>query len=102
MLREAGSGTREIVDAALRDHGGEARVVMELGSTEAIKQAVAAGLGMSIISTATIEQELALGRLVVLDVAGFPVKRALTRVQVARRSPSRAAQAFLETSVSRS
>lgn len=96
VLREAGSGTREMVDAALRDHGGEARVAMELGSTEAIKQAVAAGLGVSIISTATIGQELAVGSLVVLDVAGFRMRRTLTRLRVAGRSPSRAARAFLE------
>jgi DNA-binding transcriptional LysR family regulator len=98
VLREAGSGTREIVEAALRDHGGQARVAMEFGSTEAIKQAVAAGLGVSVVSTATIEQELAVGRLAVVDVAGFRVQRTLTRLRVTGRSLSRAAQAFLAIS----
>ena len=59
-----------------------------------VEQAVAAGLGVSIISTATIEQELALGRLVALDVDGFRVHRTLTRLRVAGRSLSRAARAL--------
>ena len=96
VLREAGSGTREIVDAALRGAGGSPRVVMELGSTEAIKQAVAAGLGLSIVSTSTIAQELALGRLTIVDVTGFRVERTLTRLRIVGRSSSRAAHAFLE------
>jgi DNA-binding transcriptional LysR family regulator len=48
---------------------------MEVGSNEAIKQSVQAGLGLGLLSRATIEQELELKRLVVLDVAEFPIMR---------------------------
>jgi len=48
---------------------------MEVGSNEAIKQSVQAGLGLGLLSRATIEQELALKRLVVLDIADLPIMR---------------------------
>jgi DNA-binding transcriptional LysR family regulator len=48
---------------------------MEVGSNEAIKKSVQAGLGLGLLSRATIEQELELKRLVVLDVAEFPIMR---------------------------
>lgn len=95
VLREPGSGTREVVEAALRERGVEAKVAMELGSTEAVKQAVAAGLGVSVVSIATIAQELELGRLVVLDVPDLLVRRTLTRLSMIGRRPSRALRAFL-------
>ncbi len=96
LHREIGSGTREVVEAALRGHGELPPAAMELGSTEAIKQAVAAGLGVSIVSAAAIEQELALGRLVIPDIAGLRVERTLTLLRMAGRPVSRAARAFLD------
>lgn len=96
VLRERGSGTRDVVDEALHGLGREVRVAMELGSTEAVKQAVAASLGVSIVPTATIEQELALGRLAILDVPELVVTRTLSRVTIAGRPVSRALGAFLE------
>jgi DNA-binding transcriptional LysR family regulator len=48
---------------------------MEVGSNEAIKQSVQAGLGLGLLSQVTLEQELSLKRLVVLDVAEFPILR---------------------------
>ena len=95
ILREPGSGTREVVEAAVRSRGIEVRIAMELGSTEAIKQAVAARLGVSIVSTATISQELQLGRLVTLDVPELRILRPLNRLSVVGRPPSRAAEAFV-------
>ena len=95
VLREPGSSTREVVEAALRERGVEVRVAMELGSTEAVKQAVAAGLGVSIVSIATISQELELGRLRVLDVPDLLVRRTLTRLSVIGRRPSTALREFL-------
>lgn len=95
LHREVGSGTREVVEAALRRHGVLPTVAMELGSTEAIKQAVAAGLGVSIVSAAAVQQELALRRLVIPDVAGLRVERTLNLLRVAGRPASRAANAFL-------
>jgi DNA-binding transcriptional LysR family regulator len=95
VLREPGSGTREVVEAALRDHGVEVRVAMELGSTEAVKKAVTAGLGVSIVSMATIVQELELGRLRVIDVPDLVVRRTMTRLSVIGRRPSTALREFL-------
>jgi len=97
ILREKGSGTREVMERALTLHGlGPIRPVMELGSTEAIKQAVTAGLGISFVSEHTIKLEAAAGLLKVLPLADFSVRRPLYLVYVKAKSLSRAAQAFLD------
>jgi DNA-binding transcriptional LysR family regulator len=67
---------------------------MEVGSNEAIKQSVQAGLGLGLLSRATIEQELALKRLVVLDVADFPIMRHWYVVHRRGKRLSDVAQAF--------
>jgi DNA-binding transcriptional LysR family regulator len=67
---------------------------MEVGSNEAIKQSVQAGLGLGLLSHATIEQELALKRLVVLDVADFPIMRHWYIVHRRGKRLSAAAEAF--------
>jgi DNA-binding transcriptional LysR family regulator len=67
---------------------------MEVGSNEAIKQSVQAGLGLGLLSHATIEQELELKRLVVLDVAEFPIMRHWYVVHRRGKRLSDAAQAF--------
>jgi len=64
--REDGSGTRRVVEKYLSEHGVEDHAFnrpFELGSTEAIKGAVQAGMGISIVSGATVSRELALGHL---------------------------------------
>ncbi|WJR75894.1 LysR family transcriptional regulator [Bradyrhizobium sp. NP1] len=58
IVRERGSGSREIVSQALSAHGVEPRRTLEIGSTEAIKQAVAYGVGVSVVSTATIDDQI--------------------------------------------
>jgi DNA-binding transcriptional LysR family regulator len=73
VLREAGSGTRLAGDAHFATLGFKPKIRLELGSNEAIKQAVAGGLGLSVLSAHTLETEIADGSLVVLNVAGFPV-----------------------------
>lgn len=75
IIREVGSGTRSTVERLLAERHLTLTVVMELGSNGAIKQAVAAGLGLAILSLEAITLELQVGRLVVLDVAGFPIHR---------------------------
>lgn len=65
--REDGSGTRRVVERYLSDHGVDEHALnrpFELGSTEAIKGAVQAGMGITIVSRATVSRELALGQLV--------------------------------------
>lgn len=66
VLREQGSGTRQVMEEVLRSKGiepSELNVVMELGSTGAVKSAVEAGLGLSIISQSSVKHEQALGLL---------------------------------------
>jgi LysR family transcriptional regulator, low CO2-responsive transcriptional regulator len=72
IMREPGSGTRRAVQKLLDEHGISVKVKLELGSNEAIKQAIAGGLGISVLSLHTL---LPTGDLAVLDVEHFPIKR---------------------------
>ena len=75
VVREKGSDTRNSMEEGLGAHIGEMRVAMEIRSTETIKQAVIAGMGVSFMSGHTISLELKTGSLSVLDVQGFPLMR---------------------------
>jgi LysR family transcriptional regulator for metE and metH len=92
LLREAGSGTRELLRTLLSADGLDPGLGMEMGSNETIKQAVMAGLGLTLISAHTIEAEVADGRLVILDVIGLPIMRQWYAVRHNQREPSPAAQ----------
>jgi DNA-binding transcriptional LysR family regulator len=98
LVREPGSGTRAATERVFARLGRRLHAAMELGSSGAIKQAVAAGLGITVISRWAIEQELQLGRLVVLDVEGFPLERrwSLVNLRARRLSPAaRLCRSFL-------
>lgn len=69
LLREPGSGTREAVESALLPHLHHFSNAMQLGSSEAIKQAAAAGLGLTCLSLSAVQDLLTLGRLVLLDTS---------------------------------
>lgn len=92
--RERGSGTRVVAEAALAAQGVRARVALTLGSTEAVKQAVAAGLGLAVISRAAAADQLALGTVREVSVAGLAIRRQLTLLRLVGRSPSVPATAF--------
>ncbi len=94
IVREPGSGTQRIVETALYQRKLEVQAAMELGSNEAVKQAVIAGLGIGIVSKATIGLEVASGELIILNAPELVVQRVLTRVTIAGRSPSHALLAF--------
>lgn len=94
LVREPGSGTRAVGEAALGALGVEPARTLELGSTEAIKRAVAAGLGVAIVSRAALDAELELGTLAMLDVEGLEIRRPLSRLSLSGRPPSRAARVF--------
>jgi DNA-binding transcriptional LysR family regulator len=94
LIREPGSGTRDVVLAALDAHQIVPRSILEIGSTEAIKQTVAAGLGIAIVSVAAAADQTALGRLVILKPRGFSARRMLTRLSLPGRQPSAPAAAF--------
>jgi len=94
LVREAGSGTRGAMERFFAARGLEIRTSMEMSSNEAIKQAVQAGLGLGILSLQTLEMELALKRLAVLAIEGFPIMRHWYVVHRADKRLSPAAQAF--------
>jgi DNA-binding transcriptional LysR family regulator len=94
LVREAGSGTRGAMERFFAAKGLEIRSSMEMSSNNVIKQAVQAGLGLGILSLQTLEMELALKRLAVLNVAGFPIMRHWYIVHRADKRLSPAAQAF--------
>jgi len=75
IVREQGSDTRLAMEELLAESRVKFNVTMEIKSTETIKQAVIAGMGISFLSAHTLGTELELGRLAVLDVEGFPVMR---------------------------
>lgn len=75
ICREPGSGTRLQIERLFEKQGLKPNIRLEMGSNEAIKQAVAGGLGLSILSSSTLIHEQKDNELAILDVEGFPVKR---------------------------
>jgi DNA-binding transcriptional LysR family regulator len=73
VVRERGSDTWNSMEDGFGPHLAELNIAMEIRSTETIKQAVIAGMGLAFLSAHTISLELKAGSLVVLDVEGFPV-----------------------------
>lgn len=75
LTRERGSGTRSAIERFFDQHDVRLTTGMEIASNEAIKQSVQAGLGLGLLSRDTLELELALNKLVILDVEDFPIVR---------------------------
>jgi len=94
IMREPGSGTRLTAERFFSSHGVQLRNRLEVGSNEAIKQTVAGGLGLAVLSATTVVSELALGELVQLDVQGFPLIRRWHVVYPRGKRLSPAALAF--------
>ncbi|MEW2456397.1 LysR family transcriptional regulator [Streptomyces albus] len=80
VLREPGSGTRQVLDAALAAHGGLAPPLLELASTTAVKAAAVSGAGPAVLSELAVGEELAARRLVEVAVTGRGLSRALRAV----------------------
>lgn len=96
ILREPGSGTREVIEHALAKRKLTLKPLMSLGSAEAIKRAVQAGIGLSIVSELTIDNEVSAGTLVVVPVADLSIKRPLVLLRVPGKSDAPAAKAFVD------
>jgi len=96
LVREPGSGTRMVVERMLDKENLSIEPYMELGSSEAIKQGVMAGLGLAILSLHSLMLELEAQQLVVLNVSGFPVKRRWYAVHLKGKRLSLAARTFLD------
>lgn len=96
LLREPGSGTRTGAERLFAEHGLTLRPYMELGSGEAIKQAIMANLGISIVPQGNLELELDARRVVILDVEGFPMRRMWHAVHLRGKRLGLTAATFLE------
>jgi DNA-binding transcriptional LysR family regulator len=95
ILREPGSGTREAADRWLVPGLGRFRIEMELGSNEAVKRAVASGLGVGLLSVHAVAEAVAAGALTRLQTPLPPMHRALAIVTHRERQPGRALAGFL-------
>ncbi|OGW17113.1 MAG: hypothetical protein A3G93_05570 [Nitrospinae bacterium RIFCSPLOWO2_12_FULL_45_22] len=96
ILREKGSATREVIQRALEKQGFKIKIAMELGSPEAVKQAVAAGLGLSFVSIYSVLNEIADQRLVIVKVKDISFQRPLSIVSHKDKRLCKAALTFLE------
>jgi DNA-binding transcriptional LysR family regulator len=74
IMRELGSGTRKAIQSLFQQHKINVSVRLELGSNEAIKQAIAGGLGISVLSKHTLRNEFS-NEFTILDVQHFPIER---------------------------
>jgi LysR family transcriptional regulator, low CO2-responsive transcriptional regulator len=98
VQREPASATRRCLEQALERAGVTVapNVVLELGSTEAIKEAVLAGMGIAVVSRRSVEAEVRAGRLKALRVAGLSLTRGLFVVRDRRRALPTPAQLLLD------
>ncbi|HVA53076.1 MAG TPA: LysR family transcriptional regulator [Acidimicrobiales bacterium] len=79
-LREAGSGTREVLEVAMRSLDLSVTPLVQLGSTTAIKAAVASGVGAGVLSRLAVESDVLEGRLVVVKIDGLSLERSIRLV----------------------
>jgi DNA-binding transcriptional LysR family regulator len=96
LMRERGSGTRLAVEELFAEHGLKVNVRMELGSNEAIKQAILAGLGISVLSRHVLVAGKVRGDPVILKAQGFPIMRHWHVAYPRGKHLSVVARAFLE------
>ena len=96
IMREQGSGTRDAVLDLFEQHDVSVKVRLELGSNEAIKQAIAGGLGISALSEHCLVSHSNSGELQVLDIQHFPIKRRWYVSYLAGKKLSVIAQTFFE------
>ncbi len=99
IMREAGSGTRISMEKLLHERGITAdnlNIIAEVGSTTAVKQAIKARLGISLISARAVEEELGLGtfKKIAIQKVGFP--RTFFIIQDRRQTPSPLCEALLQ------
>lgn len=96
IMREPGSGTRAAMERVFEQHGLQIPIPrMTFGNNESIKQAIVAGLGISVLSLHSLALEGVAGPIAVLDVEGFPLERQWHLLHPAGRRPTVAASAFI-------
>jgi LysR family transcriptional regulator, transcriptional activator of the cysJI operon len=104
IVMQDGAGVRQIVEDELRTLGSRLRdldVRLELGLQESVRSAVQAGYGVTFISRSAVEPELASGSLTAAKVEGLDARREIALARATGRTPTRAADAFVEFARSR-
>ncbi len=96
LVREDGSSTRTAMETFCEASGVELHIAMQLGSIGAIKQGVASGLGLGVVSERAIGNELAVGALVILNISGFPLQLKWYIVHYRQKRLSPSAKSFKE------
>lgn len=96
LIREEGSGTRMVMEKLFKKVGISPQIIMELSTNEAVKQAIMAGIGISLISEYSMRLERALQKIAVLDVQGFPHVNTWKLVYMKGKKLSPVARNFLE------
>lgn len=99
IMREPGSGTRKSIEQVLDKSGhwlGQLNVVAEMGSPEAIRQAIKAGMGISILSEYAVADDLTAGSLRKVGIKGFPFQRAFYLIMHKHRTRSPLCRAFVK------
>ncbi|WP_337032881.1 selenium metabolism-associated LysR family transcriptional regulator [Paenibacillus illinoisensis] len=98
VLREKGSGTRQVMEDQLQKKNidpQDMNVVMELGSTGAVKSAVEAGVGITMLSPSSVQHELALGLVHIVEIRGLAFKRQFYAIHLKSSLLPLSAVAFL-------
>lgn len=96
IMREPGSGTRRAVQSLFDSHGISLKVRLDLGSNEAIKQAIAGGMGVSVLSKHTLALDGPNSQVAILDVEHFPIDRHWYVIYPSGKQLSAIAQAFFD------
>lgn len=96
LVREEGSGTREMQEKGFKQLGFSPKKIMVLGSTQVIKESIEAGLGISLLSHSAIGNELELGRLKLLKINGFPISREFSLITPNVKFQTKATKVFVE------
>ena len=96
LTREPGSGSRLALEVFCQEQRLKMQPDIELGSNDAVKHAVLAGLGVAVVPRLGVLSELALGSLQVVDVPGFPLRRSWCVVYPQARQPTPAMQSFID------
>jgi DNA-binding transcriptional LysR family regulator len=102
VLREPGSGTREVLAEALGASDLGVTAAMQLASTTAIKAAVVAGAGPAVVSALAVTGELQAGRLVAVPYAGLSLQRTIRAIWAPSRPPSASVSRFIAIATNRS
>jgi len=95
VLREKGSGTRTTMENFFQERDIHVGSKLELATNEAVKQAVMAGLGASLLSNFSMAQELKEGRIALLELPGLPIKADWNLIWLKQKKHSPAAKAFI-------